>query len=274
MCSLDLLKGLWTWKEEPKEPKTDWVTIDDPKEETTKEDNVPEEKETINEKEEKTMETPKKYADKNFYFLLDNGHAKSTAGKHSAKFPDTGVRFYEYEFNRAVVEKIAKGFDERGIKYHILVPEVEEDIPLTTRANRANAYCKKYGTNKCLFISVHANAIGHGETWENAGGWCIYTTKGVTKSDEYAKVFYEVAEETLKPYGFRCRNGKSTSEGNAGPDQEANFTVIYKTNCPAVLTENLFFTNLKEAEFLRSDEGRQVIADIHIKAAERILDRL
>ena len=271
MCSLDLLKGLWTWKEEPKEPKTDWVTIDDPKEETIDEINVPDGE--IKEKNEKEMEEKKPYEDKDFYILLDNGHAKSTPGKRSPKFSD-GTRFFEYEFNRAVVAKIAAKLDTLGIKYHILVPEVEEDIPLTTRANRANAYCKKYGAGKCLFISVHANAFGDGETWNTAGGWCIYTTKGVTKSDEYAKVFYEVAEEKLKPYEFRCRNGKSTSEGNAGPDQEANFTVIYKANCPAVLTENLFFTNLKECEFLKSDKGRELIADIHVEGIKRILDRL
>ena len=50
----------------------------------------------------------KPYENVNFHVLLDNGHAKSTAGKCSPVFPD-GSRFYEWEFNRDVVKRIAKG---------------------------------------------------------------------------------------------------------------------------------------------------------------------
>ena len=225
------------------------------------------------------LETPEEdFSGKDFYILLDNGHASTTPGKRSPEFED-GSRFFEYEFNRAVVAKIAKKLDAVKIKYHILVPEVDYDVPLTTRAARANEYCKKYGTAKCLFISVHSNAAGRGENWTckeaSAGGWSIYTTKGVTKSDTYAKVFYRVAQETLPKYGFRCRDGKHSGDAsNEGPDHEANFTVIYKTSCPAVLTENMFFTNRKECEWLLTDEGREVIADIHVEAIKRIINSL
>ena len=89
--------------------------------------------------------TTSKYSGKNFVVLLDNGHAKSTAGKRSPLFDDGKTRFYEWEFNRDVVSRIAKKLDRLGIKYHVLVPEGDYDVPLTTRANRANEYCKKYG---------------------------------------------------------------------------------------------------------------------------------
>ena len=213
------------------------------------------------------------YDDVNFAVLLDNGHAKSTAGKRSPKMDD-GRIFYEWEFNRDVVARIAKGLDKLGIKYHILVPEVEKDVTLTERANRANKLCKAYGTKNCLFISVHSNAFGDGKKWEDPGRWSVWTTVGVTKSDEISKVFYNVAEEYLEPYGFSCRNGKVQGNGNIGPDYESNFTVLYKTWCPAILTENLFYTNKKECEWLMTDEGRQVIADIHVEAIRRIVDSL
>ena len=215
----------------------------------------------------------KPYENVNFHVLLDNGHAKSTAGKCSPVFPD-GSRFYEWEFNRDVVKRIAKGLDKLGIKYHILVPETNEDIGLTLRANRANEYCKKYGTKNCMFISVHSNAFGDGKTWTDPGKWSVWTTVGVTKSDEYGKIFYQVAEEKLKPYGFGCRDGKVQGNGNEGPDYESNFTVIYKTWCPAILTENLFYTNKKECEWLMTSEARDVIAEIHIEGIKRIIDSL
>lgn len=197
-------------------------------------------------------------------FLLDNGHAKSTPGKRSPKFED-GSQFFEYEFNRDIVKRIAKKLDVLGIKYHILVPEVETDVALSVRANRANEYVKKYGKDNCLFISVHANAAGRGD-WMNARGWAVYTTRGKTKSDDYATIFFEEAQKLLPKYHMTLR--KDMSDGD--PDYEENFTVIYKTVCPAILTENLFQDNKVDVAFLRSEEGRNVIADIHVNAIKRI----
>lgn len=218
-------------------------------------------------------EPAKRYDGVNFHVLLDNGHAKSTAGKRSPLLPD-GSRFYEWEFNRDVVKRITKGLDKLGIKYEVLVPESNEDIGLTVRANRANSYCSKYGTKNCMLISVHSNAYGDGSKWEDPGKWSVWTTVGVTKSDEYADVFYDVALDYLKPYGFGCRDGRVQGNGNDGPDYESNFTVLFKTWCPAILTENLFYTNRKECEWLMTDTGRQVIADIHVEGIRRIIDSL
>ena len=218
-----------------------------------------------------TPVTPEKPDYSGFVVLLDNGHAKSTFGKRSPRLDD-GRQFFEYEFNRDVVARIAKALDKLGIRNYVLVPEVEKDIALSERARRANEYCKEYGKDNCFFISVHSNAYGMGEKWETPGKWSVWTTAGETKSDEYGKVLYKVAEEMLEPYGFGCRDGKVQGNGNPGPDYEENFTVIYKTNCPAVLTENLFYTNKKECEWLMTDIGRQVIADIHVEGIKRIIE--
>ena len=102
----------------------------------------------------------------------------------------------------------------------------------------------------------------------NARGWCIYTTRGKTKSDEYATIFYEEAEKILPKHGLSLR--KDLSDGD--PDQEADFTVIYKTACPAVLTENLFMDNKEDCKFLLSEEGRDIIAQVHVNAIRRIIN--
>ena len=196
--------------------------------------------------------------------LLDNGHSRLTAGKRSPVLED-GSQFFEYEFNRDIVRRISQKLDVLGIKYHILVPEVDEDIALTARANRANKYCKQYGTDKCIFISIHANAAGNG-SWMNARGWSIWTTKGETKADKVATVFYEEAVKLLPDYGMSVR--KDLSDGDV--DYEANFTVLYKTLCPAILTENLFMDNKIDVRFLMTNTGRNVIADIHVNAIKRL----
>lgn len=199
--------------------------------------------------------------------LLDNGHAKSTPGKRSPKL-ENGSQFFEYEFNRDIVKRIISGLDKYGIRYHILVPEETQDIALTERANRANNYCRQYGKNNCLLVSVHSNAAGNGSQWMNARGWSIYTTKGLTKSDEYATVFYNEAQKLLPKYNMTLRADRSDGD----PDWEENFTILYKASCPAVLTENLFYDNKIDVAFLMSEEGKNIIAQIHINAIKQIVD--
>mgnify|MGYP003524248588 FL=1 len=38
------------------------------------------------------------------------------------------------------------------------------------------------------------------------------------------------------------------------------------TICPAVLTENLFQDNKEDVKFLLSNEGKEIIANIHVNA--------
>lgn len=201
-----------------------------------------------------------------FWVLLDNGHASSTKGKCSPKFPD-GSRFYEYEFNRDIVARIAEQLKKSNINYKIVVPEVDDDIALTTRANRVNRYCSKFGKNNCLLISIHANASGMGDKWMTARGWSVWTTKGKTKSDEYADIFYKEAEKLLPLNGMTLIKDKSDGDS----DYEKNFTILYKSWCPAILTENLFQDNKTDCEFLMSDKGRDIITQIHVNAIKQIL---
>ena len=199
--------------------------------------------------------------------LLDNGHGESTPGKRSYPMDD-GYVLREYEFNRDIVKRIAKKLSYMGINFRILVPERDIDVSLKERVNRANKYCNEFGKDKCLFISVHANAaqVSDKNPWSSARGWSVYTTIGETQSDKYATIFFEEAEKILPNYNMTLR--KQMSDGD--PDYEENFYVIYHTVCPAILTENLFFTNKIDCNFLRSDEGRDVIAQIHINAIKRI----
>ena len=201
-----------------------------------------------------------------FWILLDNGHAKSTPGKKSPKFPD-GRQFFEYEFSRDIVKRISDELTKLNINYKIVTPEVDTDIALTTRANRVNRYCEKLGKNNCLLISIHANAAGNGKDWMNARGWSVWTTKGKTKSDEYADIFYKEAEKLLPLNGMSLR--KDISDGDY--DYEENFTILQKSWCPAILTENLFQDNKIDCEFLMSDEGRDIITQIHVNAIKNIV---
>ena len=190
--------------------------------------------------------------------LIDNGHASSTPGKRSPK-EDGKKQFFEYEFNRDIAKRLAEKLDELKIKYEILVPEVDVDVPLSERAARANAFCKEYGTDNCLFISIHSNAAGNGTQWMNARGWCCYTSKGETASDSYAEIFMRKAIDILTPLNQKVRKYSAKKYS-----WEENYTVLVKTICPAILTENMFYDNKQDLEFLETEEGKEAIVQIHI----------
>lgn len=200
----------------------------------------------------------------NVTVLLDAGHAKNTPGKRSpyaSSKTKPELSLYEYDFNRKLQSVIAKKLKAIGIDVEIITPEEDNDVALSTRAARANKIISANPSKHHLFISLHGNAAGNGTKWMNARGWSVYTTKGKTKSDDLAECLCNAAEGILIPKGMKVREDKSDGD----KDHEENFTVIYKTNCPAVLTENLFYDNVDDCKIMLSDEGKDLLAEVHVK---------
>ena len=212
---------------------------------------------------------------------LDNGHGKATPGKRSpsattgkgyGNYTAQQLTIYEYEYNRLVVKNVDEKLRKLGFKTFIVTPEVEGDIGLTSRATRSNNMVGKYPNLKHIFISAHLNAAGDGKTWYtggNASYWCAYTSKGQTKGDKLADCFYEAAEEILKPFNKKIKTDLSDGD----KDVEENFTVITRTNSPAVLVESLFMTNVDDVLFLKSDVGLNAVVDIYVKAIIKYFDK-
>lgn len=201
--------------------------------------------------------------------ILGTAHLGTTPGKCS---PDG--KFRECIYSRKIVKMIHEELTKRGIQsiidYEPLEPnsqmkgataKQEQSRELTWRANFVNSLCAKYGTSNCVYVSVHVNAAGGDGKWKNARGWCVYTTPGVTKSDTLATYLYNEAKSILPPNSkYYVRSDFSDGD----PDYEANFYVIRKTKCPAVLTENLFQDNKEDVAFLTSEEGMRKIVEIHV----------
>jgi N-acetylmuramoyl-L-alanine amidase len=194
---------------------------------------------------------------KNKVIILDNGHGSNTSGKCS---PDKTL--FEWQWNRMFVNKLKPLLESLGYIVFILVPE-DIDVSLTTRANRANKICDKYGIGNCVLLSIHINAAGMGD-WMNATGWSAWTTKGRTNSDKLA----EYLCDACKNEGIKLRTDMSDGD----KDYESNFTIIYKTKCPAVLVENLFMDNKSDLEILKSEEGIQKLLNIHINGINKYFD--
>ena len=192
--------------------------------------------------------------------ILDNGHGRNTPGKRSPIWED-GSYLLEWKYCRAIVKGIEHGLKGLNIPCHVLVPE-DTDIPLRTRVLKANRIAAENGISQTLLVSVHLNAAQENNT---ASGWEIHTSPGETKSDEYARVFWETAKEIL---GDRFPMRGDFEDGN--PDRDSSFAIIRDTACPAILTENLFMNSEKDCRFLMSEEGEKAIIDIHVKSIQKI----
>ena len=193
--------------------------------------------------------------------LIEGGHGIDTPGKRS---PDSS--FFEWAFNReiaigVVVKLVALGYDAE-----LTVPE-QKDVSLPERCNRVNKICNILGTKNVIFLSIHANAAGKGTEWMNGRGWCAYTTRGTTKSDELAECLYNSAVRTFE--GMKIRTDKSDGDS----DWESDFYVLKNTKCPAVLTENFFYDNREDLKFLLSDEGKKKIVECHVEGIIEYLNK-
>lgn len=189
--------------------------------------------------------------------LIDAGHGKNTCGKCSPN----GV-FREWSWNKDVAEKIVETLQYKGYDAVLINPE-EKDISLSERVKRVN----KYGKDSIL-VSIHVNAAGNGTQWMNARKWSIWTSVGRTKSDKLATFIFNEAEKKWGKDHVR----KDMSDGDV--DYEKNFTLLFKSVCPAVLIENFFMDNIEDYKYLCSPDSIYECTGVAVKGIIKYLDSL
>ena len=197
---------------------------------------------------------------KNLVVILDAGHGSNTPGKCS---PDKSL--YEWQFNREIVAMLCERlYGLENIQTVILVPE-ENDVPLKERVRRVNTivHDAKIENKEVLLISIHINAAGHG-TWNNASGWSVWVSNNASeKSKQFAQIAYREAVSM-------CLQGNRVA-----PKENywtSNFYILKNTPCPAVLTENMFQDNKEDVEFLKSEEGKEKIVELHVNSIKKYLE--
>lgn len=193
--------------------------------------------------------------------LIDNGHGITTPGKRSPN----GV-FREYKYCREIAKEVVKQLKAQGYDAEQIVPE-DADISLGERCNRVNAWCSRMGANNVILVSIHNNAAGNGLQWMQACGWEAWTSKGQTRGDKLAECLYDAAKRYL-PAGTKIRT--DVSDGDS--DKESNFTILYRTRCAAVLTENMFQDNREDMEWLLSNAGRDAIVKLHVEGIKKYIN--
>ena len=185
--------------------------------------------------------------------LIDNGHGVNTPGKRS---PDGRLREYRYcrDIAAALCTKLlAAGYDAE------LIVQEETDVPLNSgkdsRVNRVNKVCKMLGASNCLLVSIHCNAAGSGGQWLEARGWSVFVAQNASAN---SKRLAECLADAAALQGLKIRKPLPTQKYWV-----KSLAMCRDTNCPAVLTENLFQDNRQDVEYLLSPAGKAAIVQLH-----------
>ncbi len=174
----------------------------------------------------------------------ENGNYTTQGKKHTFSNGETA---YEGVINRRIGGMLRGYLRMLDDDYNIITTVDENDsrdLSLSYRVRVAN----RYPASETIFISIHNNAFN-----SKARGFEIYTTRGVTKSDALAESIANAVEPFYDDLKLKLRY--DTSDGDK--DKEAEFYVLKRTNCPAILIECLFFDNtedyarLKDPEFVK-----------------------
>lgn len=178
-----------------------------------------------------------------FKIILDAGHGYNTPGKRTS---DGKMR--EWEFNNAVALLARELFK----KYQNVEVTFTHDVSGKTdvKLEKRTQFANRYGAD--LFVSIHANGHGNGKEWTDANG--IETFVFTSKPKEALELANKIQENLIQATGLKNRGVKT-----------ADFWVLKDTDMTAVLIENGFMTNEKEAALLKSEAYR-------IKCAKAIVE--
>lgn len=162
--------------------------------------------------------------------MIDAGHGPDTPGKRS---PDGRLR--EFHFNSAVAEEVKKRLLMDGHSV-FFSHQNDLDVPLHERTALANRL------KVDLFVSIHANAMGHLYNSANGLETFTYSRPQATTKELAAKV----QSSLLLVTGRKDRGVK-----------QGDFAVLRDTHMPAILVECGFMTHKQEVELLKSAAYRK-----------------
>ncbi|GIV35344.1 MAG: hypothetical protein KatS3mg031_2879 [Chitinophagales bacterium] len=209
--------------------------------------------------------------------LLDAGHGgiDPATGQYTTSlkigkryFYDDGLVVYEGVINREYANALKEKLEALGFFVKKVYSEIY-DTPLPSRVEIANAYYRlRKHEERITFLSLHSNA--HGTTMRGPGtparGFEVYTSRGNTDADKLATLIIEEYKKAFPDIPARV----DYTDGD--PDKETDFFVLKRALMPAVLIENLFFTNMEDAELLMSEHYKSKFTDALCDAITKYYD--
>lgn len=197
--------------------------------------------------------------------ILGTAHRMREPGKES---PDK--RLKECVYSRELCKEIADKLRAYGCKVEVdyepldlprsmQSPNYKQELnnELAMRVNYVNEICRQKGAKNVLYVSIHVDASGNDGQWHSPNGWSVRVS---LNASENSKKLAGCLFDTAKQKGLKVRQPSISQKY-----WPQNLFVLRNTECPAVLTENLFQDNKADVDYLLSDVGRHVIARLHVE---------
>ncbi|QHT47332.1 N-acetylmuramoyl-L-alanine amidase [Bacillus sp. SB49] len=175
---------------------------------------------------------------------LDDGHGMETPGKRTPYVLELGRQIKENEFNRAVVAILADLLLANGFRVLLIAP-TDTDTPLIYRTKAAN----DYGAN--IYVSIHYSAMGTSFNYSNASGISVHIYDGWIT---------DTTKRLAECVGKYLRRG--TQQVYRGIKRN-NFHVLREFHGPAILTENGFMDDQREALLMLEKSFQREVATEH-----------
>ena len=170
--------------------------------------------------------------------VIDAGHGGNDNGA-------TKDELYEKDIVAQISKKIFEKNDPSTVKI-VLLRDTDNFISLTDRVNKINEL------NPDLVISLHINANSKTDT------------SGIEAYVSENNSHHEASKEQARKLIEAIANDKLQSRGV----KQANFTILKKSNCPAISLELGFISNENDRKYITSEEGQNEIAANIIKSIQ------
>ena len=167
----------------------------------------------------------------------------ATPGKRTPYIDKVGRSFYENEFNKETKKYFLEACKRQGFKTLDVKPS-NYDVSLTTRAQIVN------NKKPNVLVTFAYNGYGDGMTFNNVNGF---------------EIFYS----NLNPEPFKSKSlanniisflDDGTSQKNRGV-KTANYYMLRAVNCPSVIVEAGFMTNILEAKRMMDPDFQKEVGE-------------
>lgn len=213
--------------------------------------------------------TKYKFPPKNseYTYILDTGHGyRDTTCSYKCVQDENGRYFYEWILNWNVRNHLAMSLDSLGISY-IFVNEDTFDLPLNDRVFKINKIVDSNPNKKFILFSIHANASNlEKDRLGKAEGYEVY----IPKNNSKVKSPYLDKLKISKNLAIKYKNSVVGRNLTFRGIKEKNYTIISKTKCYSILTENNFFTNPQQRKKMRSEVTQKEIANFHLDIIKKL----
>ena len=163
----------------------------------------------------------------------EHGVDPPTPGKRTPVLPGLSRQIYENEVNRAVKNKFIEGCLRNGFSVYDVKPE-KSDVSISARVTRVNRQ------KLTLLVTFGYNAFGAGLNFNSAAGITVFYSPQNSQATRSRQLAEEVYEALV---GGTLQRGR-------GVQTLTDAGVLTNVDCPSILVESGFMTNLREAQLM------------------------